>query len=302
VNQLEGRVAIVTGAGRGLGRSHAELLAKEGARVIVNDTGGTVLGDGGSHAPAADVVNSIIAFGGIAAASQHDVSDWKEASELVQMAVNLYGGLDVLVNNAGILRDRTLAKMSEEEWDSVVKVHLKGHAACTRHAMEYWVSESKAGRQRKASLIHTTSVAGFAGNFGQANYSAAKAGIVALSRVVALEGGRYGVRSNSVSPSARTRITQSSGLASEELLAKDDDGFDVFAPENVSPLIGWLARADCPATAQTFHIDGDRLLVIETARVARELHTFGRWTLEELDEAVPDALEEPATVDDFLRG
>jgi len=204
---LEGRVVIVTGAGRGLGGAHALYLASQGASVLVNDLGGDVHGEGADLTAAQRVAAEIERRGGRAAVSGHDVSSWEQARQMVTQAVDTFGQLDVLVNNAGILSDRTLANMSEAEWDAVLRVHLKGHAAPTSHALAYWRDRAKGGHEVKASVIHTTSVAAFAGSLGQANYSAAKAAVLALSRVVSLEAGRYGVRSNAVSPSARTRIT-----------------------------------------------------------------------------------------------
>jgi len=299
--RLEGRVAIVTGAGRGLGRAHALALAEQGAAVVVNDLGGDVHGAGADPTPAQQVVGEIQARGGRAVASGHDVADWEQAAALVALAVERFGDLHVLVNNAGILRDRTLANMSEAEWDAVLRVHLKGHAATSRHAVAYWRDRAKAGAQVRASVIHTTSIAGFAGSFGQANYTAAKLGIVGLSRVIALEGARYGIRSNAVSPSARTRIGMQTPGAEETFQPPAEPGaFDRLAPENVSPLIVWLAAADCPATAQVFHIYGERLLVVAMPTTAHDLRTDGRWTLEALDRALPGRLLEPPRIEDFL--
>lgn len=286
MGRLAGRVAIVTGAGRGLGRAHALALAAEGASVVVNDIGGDVHGVGSDPTPAQEVAHAIEAAGGRAVVSGHDVSDWEQAEALVDLAVSRFGDLHVVVNNAGILRDRTLANMEEAEWDAVMRVHLKGHAATTRHAMRYWRDRSKAGHAVKASLVHTTSIAGFAGNFGQAAYSAAKLGIVALSRVAALEGERYGVRSNAVSPSARTRLDPSMKPAEGET-------FDAFEPANVSPIVVWLAAADCPATAQVFQMYGNRLKVLTMATVTHDLRTQGRWTLEAIDRALKGRLVTP---------
>jgi NAD(P)-dependent dehydrogenase (short-subunit alcohol dehydrogenase family) len=294
-SSLAGRVAIVTGAGRGLGRAHALALAGEGASVIVNDLGGDLQGRGTDLTPAQDVVREIIAGGGKAAVSGHDVSDWRDAAALVELAVATFGDLHVLVNNAGILRDRTLANMSEEEWDAVIRVHLKGHAATTRHAMAYWRDRSKAGQPVAASVVHTTSLAGIVGNFGQASYASAKLGIVGLSRVAALEGAKYGVRSNAVSPSARTRIETS-------LQPPPAGVFDVFDPANVSPLVAWLARADCPATNQVFQAYGNRVEVIGHSVIVVDLRTDGRWTVDALDEALRDKLPNPPRLGDFVEG
>ncbi len=292
---LAGRVAIVTGSGRGVGRSHALTLARHGAKVVVNDLGGDLHGHGSDATPARQVAEEIRALGGEAVVSGHDVSDWSQAAEMIALAVRSFGRLDILVNNAGILRDRTLANMSEEEWDAVIRVHLKGHAAPTRHAMAYWRDQSKAGAQVAASVVHTTSLAGIVGNFGQANYASAKLGVVGLSRVVALEGARYGVRSNAVSPSARTRIEAS-------LKPPPPGVFDVFDPDNVSPLVAWLARADCPATSQVFQAYGDRIEVIAPSSIAIDLRCGARWEVEKIDQALRDRLPPAPSLGDFVDG
>ena len=293
--RLSGRVAIVTGGGRGLGRAHALALAAHGARVIVNDLGGDVQGEGRDPTPAQQVVAEIRKAGGEAAVSGHDVSDWGEAEALIGMTVETFGDLHIVVNNAGILRDRTLANLSEAEWDAVIRVHLKGHAATTRHAMALWRERSKAGREVKASLIHTTSLAGLVGTLGQANYAAAKLGIVALSRVAAVEGAKYGVRSNAISPSARTRIETS-------LKPPPPGVFDVFDPANVSPLVVWLASPDCPATGQVFQAYGNRVEVLAPTAIAADLRTEGRWTVEALDRALAGRLPAAPRLADFVEG
>ncbi len=293
---LDGRVAIITGAGRGLGRAHALYLAEQGAAVVVNDLGGDVHGVGADLTPAQRVVEEIRARGGRAVVSGHDVADWTGAEAMVRQAVDTFGHLDVLVNNAGILRDRSLANLSEDEWDAVIRVHLRGHAAPTRHAVAYWRDRAKAGGDVHASVIHTTSVAAFAGNFGQANYSAAKMAILALSRTVSLEAGQYGVRSNAVSPSARTRIT----TGQDDAPSAADGSFDEMDPVNVSPLVGWLAERDCPADSQIFHISGSRLLVLAMPPIVHEVRTEGRWTRDALNEALPDRLVAPLGVEAYL--
>jgi NAD(P)-dependent dehydrogenase (short-subunit alcohol dehydrogenase family) len=271
------------------------MLAREGAAVVVNDRGSDLHGSGTDPTPAQAVAREIEAMGGKAVVSGHDVGDWGQASALVALAVETFGDLHILVNNAGILRDRTLANMSEEEWDAVIRVHLKGHAAPSRHAMAYWRDQSKADKTVAASVIHTTSLAGLVGNFGQANYAAAKLGIVGLSRVIALEGAKYGVRSNAVSPSARTRIEAS-------LKPPPAGVFDVFDPANVSPLIAWLARADCPATNQVFQAYGDRVEIIGPSAIAVDIRTNGQWTTDALDEALTGRLPAPAGLGDFVEG
>jgi NAD(P)-dependent dehydrogenase (short-subunit alcohol dehydrogenase family) len=283
---LAGRVAIVTGGGRGVGRCHALALAAEGAAVVVNDLGGSVEGDGADAGPAQQVVAEIEALGGCAIASGHDIADWAGAEALVGQAVEAFGDLHVLVANAGILRDRTLANLDEAEWDDVIRVHLKGHAAPIRHAMAHWRGRAKAGEAVAGSVVCTTSIAGFAGNFGQAAYATAKAGILGLAKVVALEGARYGVRGNAVSPSARTRLETN-------LEASPEGVFDTFDPANVSPLVAWLARADCPATNQIFQAYGNKVKVLSLASIEHAVETEGRWTTDALDEALRDRLLTP---------
>ncbi len=294
MGRLTGRVAIVTGAGRGLGRAHALHLAAEGAAVVVNDVGAELDGTGRTSSPAEEVVAEIRAAGGRAAASAHDVADWSDAARLVEFAASTFGDLHVLVNNAGILRDRTLANMSEEDWDAVIRVHLKGHAAPSRHAMAYWRDRAKAGHRVQAAVIHTSSIAGYLGSFGQANYSAAKLAVVALSRVIQLEGARYGVRSNVISPSARTRLTGGAP-------APATPGFDPRDPANVSPLVAWLAAADCPANGQFFQVYGSRLLVLALPPIRHDLlNPGGRWTLEDLDRELPSKLVSYPTTEEVL--
>jgi len=295
MSRLLGRVAVVTGAGRGLGRAHALRLAHEGASVVVNDTGGALDGTGQSEGPASSVAEEIRDAGGQAVASTHDISDWTGALELINLALSTFGHLNVLVNNAGILRDRTLANLEESEWDSVIRVHLKGHAAPTRHAMAYWRDMAKAGVDLKPSVIHTSSVAAFAGNVGQANYCAAKAAVLGLSRVVSLEGARYGVRSNVIAPSAQTRITSAMGGADQAL---PDDFLD---PAGVSPLVAWLASPNCPSDSQVFQIVGDHLAVYSMPVPVHQVRSAtGRWTLEELDEILPMLMVTPPQVLDLL--
>jgi NAD(P)-dependent dehydrogenase (short-subunit alcohol dehydrogenase family) len=288
-------VAIVTGAGRGLGRAHALALAHDGVAVVVNDLGGDVHGQGADLTPAAAVCAEIEASGGRAVVSGHDVADWQQAGDMVDLAVRTFGALHVLVNNAGILRDRTLANLSEGEWDAVVRVHLKGHAAPTHHAMAYWRERAEAGEKTQASVIHTTSLAGLIGNIGQANYGSAKMAVVGLSHVTAMEGARYGVRSNAVSPAARTRIT-ASVLSSDPI----PESWDEFDPRNVSPLIAYLARADCPANDQVFHIYGSRVFVLRAPGIAKELTSTGPWTADALAEALPANLVQPLRLEEFI--
>jgi len=241
---LEGRVAVVTGAARGLGRAHALRLSELGASVVVND-----------RASPSSVVGEILARGGRAVPAHQDVSDWKAAGKLIRKAVDSFGALHILVNNAGVLRDRTLAKMSEEEWDAIIGVHLKGHAAMAHFAMEYWRERHKAGETLDAAAIHTTSLAGVYPNFGQASYAAAKAGIIALSHTMALEGASIGVRSNVVAPSAITGLVPSDKWGIDTGALQDAD------PSNVARVVGWLVTPGCRANAQLFHVLGPQVTV-----------------------------------------
>jgi NAD(P)-dependent dehydrogenase (short-subunit alcohol dehydrogenase family) len=233
----EGRVAIVTGGARGVGRQHCLLLAAHGAKVVVNDIGAGVDGSGSDVSPAQAVVDEIKAAGGEAVVNGNDVSSWKGAKEMVDQAVDTFGGLDVVVNNAGILRDRMLANMSEEEWDSVIQVHLKGTFAPSRHAAAYWRDKAKADGPQKARIINTSSTSGIYGNIGQANYGAAKAGIAAFTIIAARELGRYGVTVNAISPSAHTRMTENLRAFTEEDIARRD-------PKWVSPTVVYLASEE----------------------------------------------------------
>ena len=300
-SRLKERVAVVTGAGRGLGREHALFLASQGARVVVNDLGSAVNGEGADSSPGEQVVEEIRAAGGEAVFSGHDVSSWEQAGEMIRLAIESFGDLHVLVNNAGILRDRTLANMTEAEWDGVIKVHLKGHAAPSHHAIRHWRQKAKSGQEVRASVVHTSSVSGLVGNFGQANYSAAKLGIVALSQVIATEVGHYGVRSNAISPSARTRLALSTpGIDDVLRPPENEEELDLYHPANVSPLVGWLAEENCPVTRQIFHVIGNRILVVSMPGVYKTLESEGRWTLEELDAQIPGGVTEPPTFEDFL--
>jgi NAD(P)-dependent dehydrogenase (short-subunit alcohol dehydrogenase family) len=301
MGRVAGRVAIVTGAGRGLGREHALHLAAEGAHVVVNDLGGDVHGgSGGDVTPAQSVVEEIVANGGSAVVSGHDVSNWDQAKEMIDLAVETFGRLDVLVNNAGIVRDKTLANMTEAEWDAVIAVHLKGHAAPTKHAVEYWRNRAKAGDAGDASVIMTSSIAGLGGNFGQANYSSVKLAVLALSRVVSLEAGKFGVRSNAVSPGGRTRIALTVPGAEEAYAAlQAAGGFDELDPGNVSPLIVWLAAADCPANAQVFHMSGDRLVVSSMPPILHDIRKGRKWTLDDYDKELASRLVEPLTIEQW---
>jgi NAD(P)-dependent dehydrogenase (short-subunit alcohol dehydrogenase family) len=280
VGALEGRVAIITGAGRGLGRAHALLFAQEGAKVVVNDLG----------PEAEEVAAEIRAAGGEAVGVPADITAWETGARLVEAAVDGLGGLDVLVNNAGFLRDRVLVNMSEDEWDDIVAVHLKGHFVPTRFAAAHWREQAKAGEPVQASIIHTSSTSGLLGNPGQTNYGAAKAGIGAFSIICAQELARYGVRSNCLAPSARTRLTEATpGLG--EVVAAPTDGFDLWDPANVSPVVAYLATADCELTGRTLFVQGGTVRVMEPWSMGERLERDGRWTVEELAAQVPRLFE-----------
>ncbi len=290
---LDGRVAVITGAGRGLGREHALLFAAEGAKVVVNDLGGDIHGEGENRAPAQQVVDEIIAMGGEAVANTHNIADFDEAGELIQQAIETFGGLDILVNNAGILRDRVLVNMTIEEWDAVIHVHLRGHFCPTRHAAGYWREQAKAGSPRKAALVHTSSTSGLLGNPGQANYGAAKSGIATFSQICAMELDRYGVRSNSIAPAARTRLTEATPGLSD--LVKDPGGeaFDAWDPANVSPLVAYLATENCPFNGQTFFVQGGTVQRFAPWTMSEKIEKNDKWTVKELEEQMA-ALNVPA--------
>jgi NAD(P)-dependent dehydrogenase (short-subunit alcohol dehydrogenase family) len=290
---LDGRVAIITGAGRGLGREHALLFAQEGAKVVVNDLGGDINGTGEDRAPAQQVVDEIEAAGGEAVANVDNVADWDGAKRLIDTAVETFGDLHVLVNNAGILRDRVLVNMSEQEWDAVIHVHLKGHFSPTRHAAAYWRERTKAGAEVKASVIHTSSTSGLLGNPGQTNYGAAKSGIATFSQICAMELGRYGVRSNAIAPAARTRLTlQTPGLSDAVKEPEDTSEFDVWDPANVSPLVAYLATEGCPLTGECFLVQGGLVQYFQPWTLTAKLQKQERWTVDELQEQVPKLMEQ----------
>jgi NAD(P)-dependent dehydrogenase (short-subunit alcohol dehydrogenase family) len=284
----EGRVAIVTGAGRGLGREHALELARQGAQVVVNDLGASADGVGASGGPADEVVALIEERGGRAVANGDDVADFEGAARMVQQAVDTFGALDVLVNNAGFLRDRMLVNTAEDEWDAVVRVHLKGHFAPLRHASAHWRAEAKAGRPRAARVVNTSSGAGLQGSVGQATYSAAKAGIAALTVVAAHELARYGVTVNALAPAARTRMTEA---AFAETMAAPESGFDAMDPANVSPVVAWLASEDsADVTGRVIEVEGGKICVEEGWRHGPTVDIGRRWKSVEVGSAVRDLL------------
>jgi len=280
---LDGRVAIVTGAGRGIGREHALALAREGAAVVVNDFGVSLSGEGTGETPAEEVVSEIEALGGRAVVNTADVADFGQAEAMVQQAVEEYGALDVLVNNAGFVRDRMLVNATEDEWDAVIRVHLKGHFAPLRHAAAYWRAESKAGRPRAGRVINTSSGAGLQGSVGQSAYSAAKAGIAGLTLVAAAELGRIGVTVNAIAPVARTRMTE--GV------------FDASLPEpgDNSPIVVWLASEQSGhVTGRVLEIEGGRLTLEDGWRHGASRDVGRRWEVRELGPAVDALLAEGA--------
>ncbi|RNF80075.1 SDR family oxidoreductase [Streptomyces botrytidirepellens] len=285
-----GRVAVVTGAGRGLGRAHALAFAAEGARVVVNDLGVGPDGAGESPGPAQEVVEEIRAHGGEAVAHAGDIATADGAASLVAAALDTYGRLDTLVNNAGFLRDRMLVNLGEDDWDAVIRVHLKGHFLPLKHAAAHWRAEAKAGRTPTARVVNTGSGAGLLGSVGQGNYAAAKAGIVGLTLVAAAELGRYGIQVNAIAPAARTRMTEAT--FADTMAAPDEPGaFDAMAPGNVSPLVVWLGSAACAGvTGRVFEAEAGRITVMEGWRPGPTADKGGRWTPAEAGEAAAKLL------------
>jgi len=288
---LDGRIAIITGAGRGIGREHALLFASEGAKVVINDLGGAADGTGDDRTPAQQVADEIKALGGEAVANADTVAYWEGAQPLVNSAVEAFGDLHVLVNNAGILRDRVLVNMTEEEWDAVIHVHLKGHFAPTRWAATYWREQSKAGKEVKASVINTSSTSGLIGNPGQANYGAAKAGIGAFTVICAQELVRYGVRCNGIAPAARTRLTEATPGLGDVVKAPEDPGkFDIWDPANISPLVAYLATEGCPANGKMFFVQGGQVKVMSGWAMGEGVERQERWTVAELEREMKSLL------------
>jgi NAD(P)-dependent dehydrogenase (short-subunit alcohol dehydrogenase family) len=284
----DGRVVAITGAGRGLGRAHALAFAAEGAKVVVNDLGASLQGEGVDMSPAQEVVNEIEATGGQAIVNGDDISDWDGAGNLVQAAIDTFGGLDTLVTNAGIVRDRMFVNMSVDDWDAVIKVHLRGTFCPVKRAVEYWRAESKAGRQRAARVITTSSGAGLMGSFAQTNYAAAKAGIATFTINIAAELGRIGVTANSIAPSARSRMTED---AFAEMMAKPESGFDAMDPANISPIVVWLGSEEsADVTGRVFECAGGELSVADGWQHGTPVDKGARWDPAELGPVVADLL------------
>jgi NAD(P)-dependent dehydrogenase (short-subunit alcohol dehydrogenase family) len=280
VPSLEDKVAIVTGAGRGIGREHALGLARAGAKVVVNDLGGSLSGEGADASPAQSVVNEIVAAGGDAVASYDDVSSFEAAEHMVGRAVERYGRLDILVNNAGILRDRMLVNMTEDEWDAVIAVHLKGHFAPTRHAAAHWRERSKEGEDVRGRVINTSSPSGVFGNVGQANYGAAKAAIAGFTVIAAQELGRYGVTVNCIAPNARTRMTE---VTFGELPRPEEGEFDPLDPANMTPVVVALCADEAQGiTGQCFFVWGGSVNVLRPWEAGELFASDGGWDADDL--------------------
>ena len=295
----DGRVVIVTGAGGGIGREYALAFARQGANVVVNDLGGSRDGTGASTGAAQAVVDEIVAAGGEAAANTDDISSWDGAKRLIDQAVETYGRLDVLVNNAGILRDKMIVNMDETDWDSVLAVHLKGTFATTRHAAAYWRGVSKAGGDVDGRIVNTTSPSGLYGSIGQGNYGAAKAGIASFSIIAARELGRYGVTVNAIAPTALTRMTEDVAFMADA--GPDENGFNEMDPANIAPLVVWLGSAQSRGiTERVFSAWGGRISVLEGWVAGPSVDRKGTWDPAELGEVIPDLVAKAAANADGL--
>jgi NAD(P)-dependent dehydrogenase (short-subunit alcohol dehydrogenase family) len=290
---------VITGAGRGMGRSHALEFARQGAKVVVNDLGVAMDGEGGSSAPADEVVEEIRALGGEAVANSNDASDWDGARSLIAHAVETFGTIDTLVNNAGILRDRMLVNMTESDWDAVSRVHLKGTFAPTRWAAVHWRERAKGGEQNEGRVICTSSATGLYGNAGQINYGAAKAGIAAFAVIAAIELARYGVTVNAIAPMALTRMNEDLPFG-QEVTSRFAEGFSPLAAENVSPLVVWLgSTASRDVTGRIFNVHGGYISVAEGWRAGPSVNKKARWDPEELSGVIPDLVAKAGPTTDI---
>ena len=290
----DGRIVVITGAGRGIGREHALEFASQGAKIVVNDLGAEVDGTGSSAGPAGEVVDEIRGMGAEAVANGDDVSDYEGAGRLIRTAIDTFGGLDVLVNNAGILRDRMMVNMTIEEWDAVIRVHLRGTFAPMRHASEFWRNRSKAGETNDARIINTTSPSGIYGNVGQTNYGAAKAGIASMTIIAAMELGRYGVTVNAIAPAALTRMTENLGMGAASV-AKKPEEFDPLDPGNIAPLVVWLGSSESAAiTGRVFNVMGGNISVAEGWVAGPGVDKDDRWDPAELGGVIPGLVEKAA--------
>ncbi|MGF1596782.1 MAG: SDR family oxidoreductase [Acidimicrobiales bacterium] len=293
MGSLDGRVAIITGGGRGIGREHALLMAAEGAKIVVNDLGGAADGTGSDVTAAEQVVEEIKAMGGEAVANGASVTDWEGVQGMINQAVEAFGDLHILINNAGILRDRVVVNMTEAEWDAVIDVHMKGHFVPTRWAAAYWREQTKAGNEGDRAIVNTASGA-MLGNLGQFNYAGAKAAIAAMTLVAAGELGRYGVRVNCLAPIARTRLTLATPGLEDVVKAPDDPSqFDKWDPANISPLVAYLSSEGCPFTGGVFHVGGNEVGLYGGWSLADEdiIATDGRWTVADLQAKAPRLAE-----------
>jgi NAD(P)-dependent dehydrogenase (short-subunit alcohol dehydrogenase family) len=295
VGALDGRIAVITGAGRGIGRAHALLFAHEGAKVVVNDLGGAEDGSGADEGPAHEVAEEIKAMGGEAVANTDNVADFEGAERIIQTAIDAFGDVNVLVNNAGILRDRMLVNMSEAEWDDVIRVHLKGHFAPLHFAAKYWRDQSKAGNEVNAAVVNTSSTSGLFNNPGQTNYGAAKTGISSLTIIAQKELDRYGVRVNAIAPAAFTRLIATiPGREGPEAAGE----WSPQDPANIAPFVAYLCTADCPIKGRVFLVRAGDVYLFQPFAIVDEIHKNGQWTVDELQKEAAHFADVAFTLND----